>query len=284
VAVSRLFIRAISGTCRSWCRCGVIAALIALAGCGGGTDNSTLPVPVSSRPVDETDLEIAQLLYADSRRTPADFYQEVPPTVQGYVATSHLKNTDLAGATNAPQYELCTDDWNSALAWSDQVASTAQTSNLVATNTTTRYYEFDRTRAGTPQGYIRSRVYRCNYLDRSNVDLLGSGSTAGQLNQRPLTGSELQQLAEYLWQFTAYNNYGNAVLKSSGTATSSGLQHTLIIASLTAATIGGCDHIHIVGWTHTADGQTGALSRDLQSLWDFGATRNAGVVEMCNPN
>jgi len=266
-----------------------LAALVVLSGCGGGAGNSATPAPatlsaVSARPVVQTDLEIAQLLYVDNHRTPQGFYQDTTPSVPGYVATSHLKSTDLSGTSSASQYELCTDDWNTALAWSEQVAAASQASNLVETNTTAHYYEFNRVRTGTPQGYLRERVYRCSYLDRSNVDLRSTSNIAGQFNQRPLTASELQQLAEYLWQFTSYNNYGNTVLSSSGTATTSGLQHTLIIASLTPAnTSGGCDHIYVVGWAHSAEGQTGALHLEAQPLWDFGARRNAGMVEMCNP-
>jgi hypothetical protein len=263
-------------------RCGIVL-LVALAGCGGGGSDPVAPAVVTARPVAQTDLEIAQMLYMDSSRTPQGFYQEAAPTFQGYVATSHLKSTDISGVA-ATQYELCTDDWNTALAWSDQVASGTQASNLVETNTTARYYEFGRVRASTPQGYIRARVYRCSYLDRSDVDLRSATTAAGQLNQRPLTADELQQLSEYLWQFTDYNNYGNSVLKSSGSSTSASLQHTLIIATLVpAATSGGCDRINVVGWLHTADAQSGALSLDVQPLWDFGARRNAGVVEVCNP-
>ena len=94
----------------------------------------------------------------------------------------------------------------------------------------------------------------------------------------------LRQLAEYLWQFTLYNNYGNVVLKSSGAATSSGLQHTLVIASVVAANVpNDCDRIDVIGWTHSVDTQTGELSRSIDSLWDFGARRNNGIVELCTP-
>jgi len=263
----------------------LLAAAIIATGCGGGGSGAPASAsPVNTRPVAQTDLEIAQMLYVDSRRTPQGFYQESAPTVQGYVATSHIKNTDVS-TTTLSQYELCTDDWNTALAWSDQVATGAQASNLVETNTTTSYYEFGRVRSGTPQGYLRARVYRCSYLDRSNVDLASPSSIAGAFNQRPLTADGLQQLAEYLWQFTAYNNYGHSVLKSSGTVTSSGMQHTLIIASLSAATGGStCDRIQVIGWSHNADSQTGALQLTASSLWEFGARRSAGLVETCNPN
>ena len=181
---------------------------IALTGCGSG-GSSDAPV-VNDRPIAQTDMEIAQMLYLDTRRTPQGFYADDAPPMQGVVATAHLKNADLSGP-NAPQFELCTDDWSTALAWSDQIATGAQASNLVETNTTTRYFEFGRVKAGTPQTYVRARVYRCSYLDRSAVDLRTLSSVAGQFNQRPLNATELQQLSEYLWQFTAYNNYGNGV-------------------------------------------------------------------------
>jgi hypothetical protein len=279
VAAYYLLTRAIPFSLRCYY---AITLLAVLTGCGAGGNDVGTPTAINTRPVTQTDLEIAQLLYVDNRRIPQGFYQETAPTVQGYVTTSHLKNTDVAAATS--QYELCTDDWNTALAWSEQAATGTQASNLMETNATARYYEFGRVRAGTPQGYIRARIYRCSYLDRNTVDLRNLNNVAGSFNQRPLNIAELQQLAEYLWQFTPYNNYGNAVLKSSGTTTSSSLQHTLIIASLATTTNSTCDRVSVVGWTHDANAQTGALALTTQTLWEFGARRNAGIVEMCNPN
>lgn len=197
----------------------------------------------------------------------------------------HIKNTDLPGAFASPQHELCTDDWNTALSWSDEAATGPLTSTLVATDTTDHYYEFGRLHDGTPQLYIRARVYRCSYLDRSDVDLQSDGAAAGQLNERPLNADELKQLSEYLWQFTPYNNYGNVVLKSSGESVAGGWAHTLIIATLTASTAAnGCDRIDVIDWRHRVDSQTGMLTRDTIPLWEFGARRNAGVVELCAPN
>jgi hypothetical protein len=225
-------------------------------------------------------MEIAQLLYADNHRTPDGFYREPVPMVPGYIATSHLKNTDIANAVT--QFELCSDDWSTALSWSDQVAAATSASSLTDTVTTTSYFEFGRTRPGALQGYIRMRVFRCDYLDRSSVDLRSVSSTAGQFNLRPIAATDLQTLIEYLWQFTSYNNYGNAVLKSAGTVTSNGLQHTLTIATLNSSV--NCDQINVIGWTHTVDTQTGMLRLNIQSLWNFGARRAAGIVELCNPN
>ncbi len=271
----------------------VLTALVTLTACGGGGNEApsqaqttpSAPTAMSAasvRAVDLTDIEIAQMLYSDHQRTPFGFSTDVAPGYPGYVATSHLKNTDLTGSTTSAQYELCADDWTVALAWSDQAAAAMSASTLVETNVTSRYHEFIRLRAGSPQGYLRTRVYRCSYLDRSSTDLRTESSTAGQVNQRPFDASALRQLAEYLWQFTTYNNYGNAVLKSDGASTNSGLQHTLVIASL-GGTANGCDRINVVAWTHSANSQTGALVRTKQTLWEFGAKRSAGLVELCNP-
>jgi hypothetical protein len=260
------------------------AIFLALTACGGGESAPPAAALVSARPVDYSDVEIAQLLYADNHRTPQGFYQDPIPAVPGYIATSHLKNTDLPANAATTQYELCTDDWNSALTWSDQVSAATSGSVLNDTITTTRYFEFGRTQSTTPPGYLRMRVYRCDYLDRSDVDLRSASGVAGLFNQRPITASNLQQLAEYLWQFTSYNNYGNAVLKSSGAVVSAGFQHTLIIATLTAATNGStCDRVNVMNWTHTVDAQTGALTLTTQSLWSFGSQNAAGVVDICDP-
>ncbi len=260
-----------------------------LTACGGGNSESTAALPPTSfasvRAVELTDTEIAQLLYADNKRTPTGFYKEPPLSYPGYVATLHLKNTDLPGAANPAQFELCTNDWTVALDWSDQAAAAMSGSTLIETNATSRYQEFIRLRLGTPQGYVRTRVYRCDYLDRSAVDLHSASGAAGSFNQRPLTAEDLQQLAEYLWQFTTYDNYGNAVLKSSGQPTANGMQHTLVIASLPASSdANGCDRIEVISWTHSLDTQTGILVRSVDTLWEFGAKQSAGLVELCNPS
>jgi predicted small lipoprotein YifL len=262
-----------------------LAALLTLAACGGGGNTETAPsvTAASVRVVAQSDQEIAQFLYADNQRTPPGFYQDPAPSFSGYVATSHLRNTDLSGSTVTPQFELCSDDWTIALGWSDQTAAAMSASTLVETNGTVRFHEFLRVRSGSPQGYLRTRVFRCDYLDRSSVDLHSVTSAAGQFNLRPLTAAALQDLVEYLWQFTTYNNYGNAVLKSSGSPTATGLQHTLVIASFESNVTGAsCDRINVVAWTHAVDNQTGTLTRESQVLWEFGARRNAGLIELCN--
>ncbi len=276
----------------------VLTMTIATSSCGGGSGGgssagggtaaspppSAAPIVVP-RAVEQTDLQIAQLIYAGEPRTPEGFYRDSAPSGHAYVATAHLKNSDLQPTeTSDPIHELCTNDWNEALDWSETHAQSAQSyADLVATNDDARYFEFGRVRAGEPELYVRDRVFKCAYVDRSAANLREGEGAAGQLNLRPLTAPELQTLSEYLWQFTPYNNFGNAVLKSSGTSNASTLGHTLHIGSLVRNGISStCDRIDILAWRHAVDTSTGALTLDIETLFGFGARESNGLVELCS--
>jgi hypothetical protein len=191
-------------------RIALLAATLALSGCGGASSDRSSSSAVSAatapRPVTQSDLDIARSSYGGAARTPTNFYSDAAPSGQSYVSTMHLKNSDIeASGALPPQplYELCTNDWNEALPWSEDAAhKTPPYAGLVETNEGARYFEFGRSRSGDPQFHLRARVFKCAYLDRSSADLRAATSPAGRLNQRPLTAAELQMLSEYLWQFT----------------------------------------------------------------------------------
>jgi hypothetical protein len=268
-------------------RLAALAALV-LSACGGGGGDSSAPAPTASappRPVEQSDLQIAQSVYGSGPRTPVGFYSESPPSGYGYVSTMHVKNANVDATVVAPEplYELCTDDWNQALAWSELSAQhEPKYSDLVETNDDPRYFEFGRVREGDPTFYVRARVFKCAYLDRSEANLRDATGPAGLLNRRPLTGVELRDLSEYLWQFTQYNNVGYAVLKSSGSSSSTALTHTLHIASLARAGISAsCDRVDVITWRHTLDTTSGRMDLQVQTSWSFGAQEAAGVVSLC---
>lgn len=266
----------------------MLAATLLVASCGGGGGDDAPASPAASlppRPVQQTDLQIAQLIYAGTPRTPAGFQEDSQPAGLHNVATVHLKNTDIDPSlvAPAPQHELCTDDWTVALDWSETHAQHAMTqyADLVETNDAAHYYEFGRSREGDPDFHMRERVFKCSYLNRATANLRSPEGSAGELHQRPLSGDELRTLAEYLWRFTPYNNFGHAVLKSSGESTASTLSHTLIIATLERAVASGrCDRIDVIAWRHDADATSGALRLDVETLWSFNA-REAGGGELC---
>lgn len=257
-----------------------------LCGCGGGgsTENASTSPPTASvtSPVTQTNSQIAALIYSDSQRTPTGFYTENVPVFSGYVATTHLKTTDL-NSSAVLRYELCSDDFNQALQWSE-TANTLSGDNaaLTGNETTDQYFEFDRLRAGTPQGYLRQRIYKCAYLNRGTVDLQAGSGDAGTLNIRPLDATTLKNISEYLWQFTTYNNFGNVVLSSSGATGSNSLSHSVIIATLTrASNVGSCDTIVVAEWKHSVNTATGALTLSVTPLFNFQAQESGGAVSVC---
>jgi hypothetical protein len=263
-------------------------AAIALGACGGGGGGGGSSTPsqavAPSRPVEQSDLQIAQNLYAGSPRTPQGFYSDPLPNGHEYVSTAHLKNGDITQLTASdPIHELCSNDWAQALAWSEASAQNApQYADLVETNDDVRYFEFGRVRQGTPTFYVRSRIFKCAYLDRSAANLRVVEGEAGNFNQRPITAADLRNLAEYLWHFTIYNNAGNVVLKSAGASAQGELTHTLHIASVVRGAISpSCDRIDVRAWQHRVDTATGRMQLNLQTLWSFGA-RDAGGGALCS--
>jgi hypothetical protein len=265
---------------------GSIVLLLSACG-GGGSADTTTPTPIVqvagvSSGVTQSNSQIAALIYSDSQRTPNGFYVESVPVFAGYVATSHLKTTDI-NSSAVLHYELCSDDFNQALQWSDTANSVSgDNTTLTGNDATDRYFEFDRLRAGTPQGYLRQRVYKCAYLNRNTVDLQSSSGAAGILNARPMDATTLKSLSEYLWQFTRYNNFGNVVLSSSGASGTNSLSHSLIIATLTRAnSSGSCDSIDVTDWKHSVDTTNGDLTLSVTPLFTFHAQESNGAVSVC---
>jgi hypothetical protein len=256
-----------------------MAVLALLGACNDGdTGNNPAGAPpsVARHGISLTDLQIAELVYSGTQRTPAGFLSDAPPPGLGVVSTYHLQNAHLAAA--ADRHELCTDDRNQALQWSNTASGSSET--LVGDSATERYFEFLRVRGGTPVVNVRARVYKCAYLDRSVVNLADAQGPAGLLNLRPIDGTALRNLSEYLWQFSSYNNADHAVLVSRGASSGSGLEHELVQAELVRSGGGGCDRITVAAWRHRLDA-SGALMREWLPLWEFGARKNTGGVETC---
>lgn len=253
-----------------------LAACSSSSGAGDTQATQQSQQSSSARAVSQSDADIATLIYSDTQRTPAGFYTESMPVTSAYVTTKHLRNTDIADS--GALHELCTDDWNQALSWSTGLHS-SDGAQLVGNDANELYFEVSWLKDGTPQNYLRERIFKCAYVDRSDVDLASVTGSAGVLNLRPLSLSALQQLNEYLWQFSRYNNFGNVVLKSAVSSNGS-LSHSLIIATLTRAGTGSCDAIDVASLDLAADND-GALQTSLNPLWTFHAQQVNNVVSLC---
>jgi hypothetical protein len=254
-----------------------LTAVLGLAACGGGGSAGS-----GARPVPQSDLQIAGMLYTDSARTPAGFAKESPRPDLASAVTFHLKNSNLDSSATT-DFELCSDDFAQALTWSETAAGTgAAYTDLVETSETADFFEFVRAPRTASGGLIRARIFKCAYVDRSQNDLRLASGAAGVLNARPIEATTLRGLAEYLWQFTTYNNFGHAVLTSSGSDAGGAWRHSLVIANLQADPSGACDRIDVIEWRHDEDKAGGQLQRIELPLWSFGARRGYAGAELCD--
>ena len=275
----------------------VLALSATIAACGGGGGSASAPAsvsapqsvatpPVSSPPsTSAADLTLADRIYKGTQRTPDGFAVETrPSSVIGTLSTRHLKNTDFMSGTQAisPTYEVCTNDMAQAIAWSESQATwNGQYSDMSEVHGDSRMWEIDRVPRADVTALLRHRVFRCDYLDRTNTDLRADAGAAGSMNQRPLTAIELESLAEYLWQFTMFNNADTAVESSSGSGSGVSIAQTIRMGQLVRGASGSCDTVQIIDWTHTMDTTTGALTRSLTSVRTFKAKSTGGTTELC---
>ena len=274
----------------------LLLSLTTLAACGGGGGASS-PPPVNSQPpapppvtlpepsASAADLSLADRLYKGNERTPSGFDVETrPANVAGTVSTRHLRNTDLAAGPQSlgPTYEVCTNDMSQALDWSEHQASwQGQYSDLVEIRSDSHMFEVVRVPRADVTAMVRHRVFRCDYVDRAGSDLRSDSGAAGLMNQRPLNAGELEKLAEYLWQFTTFNNSDYAVQSSVTSTSGNSIVQTIRMGQLVRGTNGGCDTVQLVDWTHTLNAADGSLSRTLTPVRSFGVKSAGGVAQSC---
>jgi hypothetical protein len=277
----------------------LIALAVLTSACGGGgsasspaPSGSSQPATVTPPPVVNTpppahsaDLDLAARLYKGDARTPAGFDIEGrPANVAGTIATRHLKNTDLATGPQAisPIYEVCTNDLAQAIDWSERQATwQGQYSDLVEVRSDERMFEVVRVPRADVSAMLRHRVFRCDYVDRSSTDLRADVGSAGSMNQRPLTALELEKLAEYLWQFTVFNNSDYAVESSSTSSSGGTLVQTIRMGQLIRGTSGACDTVQLMDWTHTMSATDGSLTRALGNVRSYQVKSTSNGIESC---
>jgi len=253
-----------------------LAVALTISSCEVGQEDEGLSGALSP-----ADRDIAARLYAGAPRTPPGFLDDAAPAGFAQVTTYHVKTAQLA-APAATSYEVCSDDWSQAFAWSEEVAAASSPYlDFVGNEATVRYYELDRVPRGQPDRYVRMRVFRCSYLDRIGVDTTAADGFAGMLNARPLDPAAVRELSEYLWWFTTYNNADHAVLASEPSS-GGALAHVLAIASLERAAFGaGCDRVTLRDWTHTADPNTGVLQLTTAVVREFRVARTGDRIDAC---
>jgi predicted small lipoprotein YifL len=277
----------------------VVMSVSALAACGGGGSGAAAPAGVNSQPdsaqvapvvsappsMAAADLALAGRLYKGDERTPAGFDVEArPANVIGTLSTRHLKNTDFATGPQgiSATYEVCTNDMAQAIDWSERQATwQGQYSDLVEMRSDTHMFEVVRVPRADVTAMIRHRVFRCDYLDRSNTDLRVDVGAAGNMNQRPLTADELEKLSEYLWQFTMFNNSDYVVESSTRSSNGGTLVQTIRMGQLVRGAAGACDTVQLSDWTHTMNAVDGTLTRSLSNVRSYQVKSTSSGATSC---
>lgn len=193
---------------------------ITLSGCGSGSSetndnrNSSQQVSATGTGINST-LNMLESIYTN-RRTPDSFYSEPQPDPGIYQTISHIKNVDIMDPADldetTPRYELCAGNFSEALNWS--IASSENPGNLVDNSEHILFYQFTYASPAQPEQTSLQRVFKCDMVDRSALDIRVADDKWGQYAETVQDKDNVKILIEYLWSFSEYNNYGNAILSS----------------------------------------------------------------------
>ncbi len=260
-----------------------VFSLLALAACkspNSGDESSTSELQQRILP---SDSELLSAMYDINYQAPDNFYVDERASTSRSYTLYHVKDPSIS-------YELCTDDYQQALAWETaDNESRSVNGYYVDSYENDRYFEFIRELSFsdgignivdlTSPGF--ARVFKCSYVNRDGVDRNLRDGYAGTLNFRPLTRESLQIYSEYMWQFTFFWPAQKKVLQSFSSEKSNGFDHTLVLAFRTNRGTEQCDLIEVVDWVFSVDKESGNLTKEFNLLFDLEAELINGVPTKC---
>jgi len=227
-------------------------------------DNLGPTEPADTNPYEFTDEQILDLIYSDYKYTD-DFYQE---NLQG--ASIYYVNTVSILPVEEREtiwFQLCTDDRDTALAWSESSSvNSSYYRDLVLVRETEKYFEFRRVYSKNPDDIILDRVHKYSYLDRSMYDRLNPGPILGIFNVRPLTSEGVRSLIEYLWFVEHYEIRGAKVLFSSNSESDSVICQTILHTHFGGGDWGMCDKISVIKSTYNVKRTSGAITVEAETV------------------
>jgi len=229
------------------------------------------------------DNEILDKVYDNSYQVPDYFHVDVRANTPESYTLYHVKDATVS-------YELCTDNYDEALAW--EAADNrirAVTGNYVGSDENDRYFEFIRD-LSFPDGIGNiadltspgfARVFKCSYVDRNTVDRNLRDGYAGTLNLMPLTEEAVRTFSEYMWQFTFFWPARKKVLETFSAEQNNAYQHTLLLAFITNQGTDKCDLIEVVDWVFIVDKSDGHITKEFNLLYEMEALSINGTPEIC---
>lgn len=270
--------------------CGTLCLFVVLSGCSGSetpessdNQNTVQQVGTSGTGADETQ-RILDSIYGN-RRTPEGFYTEPQPVPGVFQSIAHIRNVDIMApgdyTDETPRFELCADTFSDALDWS--LASSNGLGDLVDNSDHTLFYQFSYVPPATPQLNNLQRVYKCGVVDRSALDIRISNGHLGRYTETEHNPDHIKLLIEYLWTFSEYNNYGNAILSSVISDTGDAYRHDMEHARLVSAVDpdSECDTINVYRVSYRIDKSNGEITNTETLLNTIHSRYQNGNMEVC---
>jgi len=256
---------------------------LALQACPGGNPEDVVAENAVAKRVFPAADEILAKVYDNLYQSPANFYVDERTDTPGSYTVYHVKDASAS-------FELCTNDYYQALDW-EAADNDSRLVNgyFVGSLENNRYFEFVRELSNTgdsgnnnePTSPGFARVFKCDYVNRDNVDRNVRNGDAGDLNVIPPSAAAMQTFTEYMWQFTFFWPATKKVLESFSDETDTRYQHTLLLAFKTNQGTGQCDLIEIVEWVFSVGKNGGQMTKEFIPLYDMRARLNNGVAEKC---
>jgi len=264
----------------------IVVAVLAWIFLNNGLDNRQLnrPEPVFQPNQQEfTDEEILDATYSHYKAPQNFSTRESDPYFQlVYESTSFLKtwaerNAELG--KNISDFEVCTDDKNQALNWSElyrknYLEDDQKLLNEIETekffefkyNATWREYKYGNGRSDALRGDIL-RIRKCSYLNaagswRDRDDNLSI--FLGIFNKRPVTTENVKELIEYDYSLFNSETRDEKILSSFSGNQGDKIKHTIyrtIIASDDLAGSWLCEKIHLMKSVYTVDKTSGEIRK-----------------------
>ena len=255
----------------------LIPLMVVTTACGGAGSSVSTESPHNasqSAPSMPPVAEVLARVYDNAYSVPDSFFidERAADTTRSYTV-HHVLDPSMS-------YEVCTDDYDVALAWEDaDNASRSVQGYYVGSVDNRRYFEFIRELAYhndvgnigdvTSPGY--ARIFKCSNTNRDGVDRSLLSGYAGTINARPLSPETVRVFTEYLWQFTFFPHSRKKVLDSYSTETSDAVRQTLLLAFATSQGTGECDLIELVEWQFSARQASGEVSKRFDTVSTFEA-------------
>lgn len=227
--------------------------------------------------------EVLAKAYDSTYQVPAGFYIDERADTPGSYSIHHVKDQSIS-------YELCTDDYDDALAWEAMDnASRSVTGPFITSVENYRYFEFVRALSypdsigniSDPTSPGFARVFKCGYVNRIGADRNLLDGYAGQLNIRPLSKEAIKTYSEYMWQFTFFWPARKKVLDSYSAETADSYQNTLSLAFVTNRGNDQCDLVEVVEWVYSVDKISGEISKSFRPVYQMEARQVNGIAQEC---